>query len=252
MMDVNGLCDAFSTADKASWLAAIPQRYSCRSFQKDADLPLMGALEYSVARLPVKGARIVLGQCAPDDRLLFPVPFISAFSGVTRYAMVIADKSQPVSALLAGLAGEAFVLAAASMGVTTCWVAGNFIRSACDVQLQENERILAVIPFGLAEDSTFARKRKPLKQLCKGDPAPWPLWAYQAAEAVRGAPSAMNRQPWRFDFTGSTLRVDFSSFNSLDTGIALLHLFCALHGENCAYSLSSKGSTLLIFRKEEP
>lgn len=252
MMDVNALCGALGAADKEGWLAAIPQRCSCRKFQMDADLPLMGALEYTAARLPVKGARIVLGKCAADSKLLFPVPFISAFSGVTCYAMVIADKSQPFSALLSGVAGEAFVLTCASMGVSTCWVAGNFIRSACDVQLEENERILAVIPFGLAEDSTFARKRKALKQLCKGDPALWPLWAYQAAEAVRSAPSAMNRQPWRFDFTGSTLRVNFPTFNSLDTGIALLHLFCALRNENCTYSLDEKRSTLLIFRKEEP
>lgn len=250
-MDVNAWCDAFSTADKESWLAAIPQRYSCRRFQADADLPLLSALEYTAARLPVKGVRLVLGQCTPEDRLFFPLPFISAFSGVKHYAMVVADRSVPCHALLGGLAGEAFVLACASMDVSSCWVAGNFVRSACDVKLDNSERVLAVIPFGLAEDSTFARKRKALRQLCKQDPASWPLWAYQAAEAVRNAPSAMNRQPWRFDFTGSTLRVGFSHFNSLDTGIALTHLFCALRAEPCVYTPDEKRGTLLIFRKEE-
>lgn len=250
-MDVNALCDAFSAADKQTWFEAIPKRYSCRSFRQDTDLPLLNALEYTAARLPVVGTRLALGQCTPEDRLFFPIPFVSAFSGVRHYATVIADSTLPGCALQGGLAGEAFVLAAAAMDVSTCWVAGNFIRSACDAELSENERILAVIPFGLAEDSTFARKRKALRQLCKDDPAPWPLWAYQAAEAVRGAPSAMNRQPWRFDYTGSTLRVDFSRFNSLDTGIALLHLFTALREEACVYTLDAKRGTLLIFRKEE-
>lgn len=250
-MDINALCGLFNAADKEKWLGAVPLRYSCRQFQTDTDLELIGALEYDVARLSVEGARIVLAQCTPDGKLLFPIPFVSSFSGVTRYAMVIADRSMPLSALLSGLIGEAFVLACTQAGVSTCWVAGNFKRSACDVSLKMHERILAVIPFGLAEDSTFARKRKPLNLLCKNDPAAWPLWAYQAAEAVRNAPSAMNRQPWRFDFTGSTLRVDFSSSDSLDTGIALMHLFCALHSECCGYSFDQKHRTLLIFRKEE-
>lgn len=236
--------------DREKWMEAIPLRYSCRHFKVDTDTSLISALEYAAVRLALKGTRLVLSEVREDTPLLIPVPFFSSFSGVTRYAAVIADIGLKDYKTLAGITGEAFVLEATALGVATCWVAGNFRRSACNIPLYEGEQILAVIPFGLAEDNTFARRRKALKDLCRNDPATWPLWAYQAAEAVRNAPSAINRQPWRFDYAGSTLRVSFSSLNSLDTGIALVHLSCALKGAHYRYTLSEKDRSLLIFQGE--
>ena len=68
-------------------------------------------------------------------------------------------------------------------------------------------------------------KRKPLSQICVGDPTAWPLWAYHAAECVRRAPSAMNLQPWRIAFAGRTLLLKRAGFGGpLDMGIALMHM----------------------------
>ena len=236
--------------DKERWMDAMPLRYSCRHFKVDTDMSLISALEYSTARLALKGTRLVLCEVREDIPLLIPVPFISSFTGVTRYAAVIADVNRKDYKTLAGIIGEAFVLEATALGVATCWVSGNFRRSACNVPLYEGEQVLAVIPFGLAEDNTFARRRKALKALCQNDPATWPLWAYQAAEAVRSAPSAINRQPWRFDYAGFTLQVSFPSLNSLDTGIALLHLCCALNEAQYRYQINEKDRSILIFQGE--
>ena len=53
----------------------------------------------------------------------------------------------------------------------------------------------------------------------------WPLWAYNAAECVRLAPSALNLQPWKLAFAGRTMMLQRKRFGSdLDLGIALLHM----------------------------
>jgi hypothetical protein len=68
----------------------------------------------------------------------------------------------------------------------------------------------------------------------------WPEWARRALPAVQIAPSAMNRQPWRFalDGDGSTLDLSYEGdvgirvTKRLDCGIAMLHaeLGAATHG----------------------
>lgn len=250
-MNTQELCAAFSLQDKENWCNAIPARYSCRSFQAQAGPDVAAALEHAVSRLSLPGVRIALCHCAPGSAPLFPIPFFPPFTGVTHYAAVIARPNRRKdSVMLAGVLGEAFVLSAASLGVSTCWVSGNVMRSKCDTPLREGEKILAIIPFGIAGENSFARKRRSLSQICKTNPNDWPLWAYNAAESVRGAPSAMNRQPWKLDFAGSTLRIDFARLNSLDTGIALLHVFSELRNEKCVYTVDEKRGALLIFRDD--
>ena len=151
-------------------------------------------------------------------------PFVGGIAGTTRYAAIIADETLPRAQLLAGISGEAFMLEAVSLGLGTCWV-GSFKRSGVDVALGEHERVLAVTPLGVPAQETAAHKRKKLTRICRGDPTAWPLWAYNAAECVRFAPSAFNLQPWRMQFAGRTLVLSRTALGGgLDLGIALLHL----------------------------
>lgn len=242
----------YRQADLQKWLAAIPQRYSCRCFLEETGVPLLSALEYTAARLPLRGIRIAINRCSEFDRLLMPVPFVSSFSGVSQYAAVICDDQLPYANLYAGMSGEAFILEATSLGVATCWVFGAFRRAACKVSLKDNERIAAIIPFGVAaEEKGIGHGRKTLKSLCATDPAAWPLWAYQTAEAVRVAPSGMNRQPWRFSHSGATLRINMKPLDSLDTGIAVLHAQCALNGLAHEWRVDDKHSSLSVFTGEK-
>jgi len=46
-----------------------------------------------------------------------------------------------------------------------------------------------------------AHKRKPLEEIAPGfDPESWSAWAAEGLRLARVAPSAVNRQPWRFEF----------------------------------------------------
>lgn len=219
---------SFTRAQLARWYGSIPARYSCRNYAGAPDVAQKSALNYAAARVCLPGVRIVLGGCPKG--FFLPVPFIGRVSGATDFAAVLVKRGQPAAKLCAGISGEAFVLEATALGLGSCWVSGSFRRSRCSPGAGQGETIAAVIPLGVPADreGPAGRRRKPLASLCKGDPAAWPFWAFKAAEAVRMAPSALNRQPWRFSFAGNTLRISGGRFGRLDDGIAILHAECAM------------------------
>lgn len=221
----------YTQAQRTRWLAAVPGRYSCRAYAGAPDVAQMSALSYAAARVCLPGTRIVIAEM--DAKALFRyIPVVGGIAGTEKYAAIIADTSAERYALLAGIGGEAFILEAASLAVGTCWVSGSFRRSAVDIALGEHEKVLAVTPLGVpAEGAGKPRKRKQLNEICTGDPAAWPLWAYNAAECVRAAPSAVNRQPWRLSYAGRTMALHAGkALSSLDMGIALLHMEIATGG----------------------
>ena len=99
----------------------------------------------------------------------------------------------------------------------------------------------AVSPLGYASQSVGAiersmrsmagsKKRKCVEELAPGIGGSWPEWAVTAVETARLAPSAMNRQPWRFRLEdGGLVIAKDSGFETpkvtkrLDCGIAMLH-----------------------------
>jgi hypothetical protein len=153
--------------------------------------------------------------------------------------------------------GEGIILEAMARKLNTCWVAGSFRRKATSslLGIASNERVVAVTPLGHApEDHSFgerilptiirARKRKPLSELVSGmAEAEWPRWMRAALEAARLAPSAYNRQPWRFRLEPDNITVSavdlkyaFGFSVRLDCGIAMMHievaaLDCGVRGE---------------------
>ena len=99
----------------------------------------------------------------------------------------------------------------------------------CAYVITDGERLAALIALGIASDPTEApaHKRKPLAQICLSAPSEWPLWAYKAADAVRQAPSAVNLQPWKLSYGQRTLRLLGKKADSVDMGIAMLHMEAA-------------------------
>lgn len=140
-----------------------------------------------------------------------------------------------------GYTGEGFVLEAAARGLDTCWVAGLFSahQAAALAGLDTDERVFAVAALGHARGAATVKERllfgagrpkyrRPLAEIAPGHEA-WPTWARAAVEAVRVAPSAMNRQPWRFALVDDRLVVRLAGIDTprtskhLDCGIAMLH-----------------------------
>jgi nitroreductase len=170
--------------------------------------------------------------------------------------------------LLAGIAGpgqhrgeslgytmEWLILEATRHNIGSCWMSGTFDRQrlAGKIALEEGEEVLAVSPLGypsadadsalsqkLVKTLVGANKRKPLRDIVFAD-----YWGNSAeallvnrpdlqrmAEAIRLAPSAVNRQPWRLILTPSmAVLASVSKRSGLDNGIALCHWTIAAHEE---------------------
>ena len=218
----------FSPAQCARYYGVISRRYSCRAYAAAPDAGELAALNYAAARVCLPGTRIVLADCT--DQLFFGVPLVERIRGARKCAYVIAQDGMEKPKLLAGVSGEAFVLEAAAMGLDTCWVTGTYRRGEVPQEmLSDGERLIAVIALGHAKETPqqIVRHRKSLSQICLDAPDQWPLWAYRAAEAVRIAPSAVNRQPWRLAYAQRSLRLMGKNPDNVDLGIALMHIEAA-------------------------
>lgn len=144
-----------------------------------------------------------------------------------------------------GYTGEAVILEATSLKLSTCWVGGFLRRGMLETLVDTNnsERVFAITAIGYAKETESLRervmtgfgwthRRKPLSSLVTGLPEEdWRDWTRCALEAARIAPSATNRQPWKFyvDRDSITISVKETGFafnlsKRLDCGIAMLHI----------------------------
>jgi len=229
----------------SSWHQAVFFRKSRRSF-----LPGRPVAEDQFERLeflsrafrPFPEARFDIVREPPDRVLRGVIGSYGRITGAPAYAAMIGTASSPAAPARVGYTGEALILEATALGLGTCWVSGMFRRSEVEksIVLSGRERIFAVTPIGLGErDFSFkeklyvraagSRKRKALDEMIEGTP-PLP-WQKKALEAARAAPSARNRQPWRFVLTPDSITVRWDSGRdgdrypkNLDCGIAMLHL----------------------------
>jgi hypothetical protein len=256
-----GLFVALGDVPAAEWAAAIVVRHSARTFTGDAvDPAKLQQLELLCESLPApEVARVVLVRQVPD--MVF-TGFVGSYGRVLRAPsalLMIATESAPSFQECAGYLGEAAILHATSLGLGTCWIAGFFDRAVAStlVPLAPRERVLAISPVGLAEPRARAgermmkrmvgaHSRKPVEDIAPGfDPESWPAWAAEGVRLARVAPSAVNRQPWRFELgqiasvlglSGTDIRPEWtvtisavtkgkegSISRRLDCGIAMLH-----------------------------
>jgi len=227
-----------------SWYQAIFARRSRRSFIDR--LPEEEKLERleKVCRefKPFAGARAEFLRNSPEKVFKGIVGGYGKITGAPYYVAFIGSSGSPNTEEGIGYTGEGVILEATALGLGTCWVSGFFRPEAVKehIALADNERFYAVTPVGYTEKefsvkekfySGAARspKKKPLEEIVEGK-APEP-WHEKAIEAARIAPSASNRQPWRFVVgeISITVRVD-SPIDSdkypkrLDCGIAMLHI----------------------------
>ena len=225
------------------WYAAIFKRHSRRIYL--AKVPE----EDQLARLdqvcreftPFPEARSELVRRPPETVFKGLIGHYGRVSGAPAYIAFIGRMNSPQVQEATGYTGEGIILEATALGFSTCWVGGFFspatVRSQIDVR--QGEKVLSVTPVGYSplektgQEKIMAglvrsRSRKPLAKLVAGEIAV--PWMTKALEAARLAPSAQNRQPWRFriEKDGIIIEADRSISTTtiskrLDCGIAMLH-----------------------------
>jgi nitroreductase len=227
-----------------AWYEAIFIRRSRRKFKPDA-VPSDKLERFASVCLnfrPFPEARAVLVLKPGDDVFR---GFIGSYGKIERAPGYIAfignTESQRVQEAV-GYTGEGIILEATALGLGTCWVGGYFHPDVVSGQIEigRNERVLAVSPFGMPLDAFsfqeklmtgfgYMHRRRGFDELVVGTPKH--EWIGTALEAARLAPSAVNRQPWRFFCGDNTICVNldrgrdtYKISRRLDCGIAMLHL----------------------------
>jgi len=206
----------------------IRQRYSCRTYgDRPIDPATREALSKHLASLSAgpfaSQTRFSLLAATEDDR--------TSLKGLGTYGTIkgapgfIVGAAQPGPRDLEdyGFCMERAVLAATGLGLQTCWLGGSFTKSsfARKIGASRDEIVPAVVAVGYPVDGSrehWIRERAggdgrlPHDRLFfEGTPdQPLPMstggeWA-NALEAVRWAPSASNKQPWRLVRSGRTWR----------------------------------------------
>jgi len=165
--------------------------------------------------------------------------------GASACLVFIGDMNDPHVQEKVGYTGEGIILEATANGLNTCWVSGSFDRKAASsiIGIAKNEKVLTVSPIGhspqepsLTEKSMMSlfrpHKRRPLSALASGlEESQRPAWMKAELDAARLAPSAMNRQPWRFELDRNSITVSvdtpklsLSIDKRLHCGIAMMHI----------------------------
>ena len=219
----------FTHAQLLRWREQIPKLAPCRDFSGPPKVAQWTTLSYAAARLCLPGVRIVLAAC---DESFFTDPFFKSWrvKGAVRFAAIIADTAMPRHLTHAGISGEALLLEAASCGAAARWVTRNYRKKESPVRLHPGEVLAAVIPLGLAKEPTAKKPRqlrRPLHWLMEGGGKDWPEHALGAVRAVWEAPSTVPLPPLRLRLASQSLSI-MGKPNSIDTGIALLHMEAAL------------------------
>ncbi len=232
----------------ARWHLAIEKRRSRRHF--DPNLPIapeaLAALDKVCNQFaPFRHARSCLVTESAKSVFKGIIGSYGKIKDAPAFIAFIGNTDDPFVQEEVGYTGEGIILEATALGLNTCWVGGFFRPEivASLIEVSSKERVLAITPVGYARESEsweeklmtgFGRShnRLPLSKLVRGLPKErWPDWVNVSLKAARFAPSAVNRQPWRFDVQDDgitvfvrTGRPGFNVSKRLDCGIAMLHL----------------------------
>lgn len=214
-----------------NWLQLIERRRSVRSFEPVVD-------DATIAR--VKG----ICQASPLELRLLPGEQVqAAVGGILGLGRVVApwyiaaiapgDRDSLVDL---GYHTQKVILEMTALDLGTCWVGSISDRAglAAQLGLADQLGVRALVAWGRPRGKGVAWQRKrvlPAKLAVFESDGSEGIMAWRAVlEAVRWAPSAINRQPWRLWFTAGAVHLYSASkrlareYTPMEMGIALCHI----------------------------
>ncbi|MCL2747753.1 MAG: hypothetical protein FWE59_03760 [Oscillospiraceae bacterium] len=245
--------------DAKRWYEASRRRVSIRRYSGAPTGEQRNVLAALAKTLSLGGVRIVM---LPVKARVFGHGLMGrSIKGAQGGAAFVLAKGTPD--WCAGYAGEAFILECTALELGSCWLVGTFNhkRARLAADLRDGERLVAVTPVGVAKEgipepvSDDDRRRKTIPKLTGLSDKAFenlPEWQRNIILCLRSAPSAMNRQPWRFAPTRNGFLLHAKK-PSLDTGIAMFHLEMAMaaHGKRGTWSEEKeKGSWVFSMNSE--
>ena len=226
-----------------SWYRAIFLRHSHRQYSGEPPKDDVTDRIETVCNdfRPFQGARAVLVRDSGKDVFKSAVgEFFYKVKETPFYITFIGDMNESNVQAIMGYIGEGIILEATALGLNTCWVGGFYRRESVlkHIELEDGEQVLGITPIGYSRDekdrvgvSTKPYRRKSIDKLILSGDVDEKEWVRPALEAVRVAPSAANRQPWRLEISENSIMISADSRREgsgvsrrLDCGIAMLHL----------------------------
>lgn len=241
--------------DAAGLRRAIDVRASRRAYDRTMLTPgeSTGIRRFCAEYRPFPGARVELIEDPRLDAFDAAGGGYGRITGATAMVVVIADATIAAGDTNAGYIGEAAILEATRLGLSTCWTHRYFSapKVTPHLKMAYGEHIIAASPVGHAKASPSLSERVagmdkrssgrlPLEVLATSGCVSHAGGFYRKMlEAARLAPSPMNRQAWRFslDQAGrlcvSTAGADpmMGLSGRVDCGIAMLHMDVAAQAE---------------------
>lgn len=227
------------------WYEAIKIRRSRRTYDGvPLDARIIESLSgFCASFRPVEGPRLVLLPHAAPEIFLGIGSYGSVRNAPSAVVFVAPAMGDHVAEAV-GYMSAALLLEATRLGLDTCWVGGAFRPRTTGraAGLKAGERVWGVTPIGHAaatvsgmERVVFGMKqgvpkpRKALEEIAPELDAHAPAWVREGIAAARLAPSAYNRQPWRFRYVNGRVRVALDGADTpkitkrIDCGIAMQH-----------------------------
>ncbi|MFN7250090.1 MAG: nitroreductase family protein [Anaerobacillus sp.] len=258
-----------------NWFKAIKLRRSRRTYvSKQIELEVSSSLQNVISELNERyeEVRLVYIEKSPEEVFVGAVGPYGKITGAVAYFALVLNEDSNFSFEKAGFIGQAIVLEAATHGLSTCWVGGHFNKGiACkQVNLDNNEKVVAVIPVGYARKNLSLtekmmnqvgdyHKRKSVTEIVDGLPEEqWPEWLRSVISAASLSPSAYNRQSVQFIIgEDESITIKIANPNEetnvpkgIDRGIAMLHIEVATkhHNINGNWQFNHEDN-VVIFRK---
>lgn len=210
-------------------LEAIEQRHSVRHYlRKPIAEEAVAALRRKIAECNEQGGlhmQLVLNEPKGFSGLFA----YGSFSGVENYVVVACRKSGDIDEAV-GYYGEQVVLLAQQLGLGTCWAGLSYRKVDGAFTLADGERVACMIAIGYPDDPGRKLRRKSVEDVSNASAAT-PDWFRRGVEAALKAPTAINQQKFRFEYSEDGGKPTVSAgrlfslvgYTKIDLGIAKLH-----------------------------
>ncbi len=234
---------------KTQWYKSIDKRTSRRTYiDKDLNLDYLNKISSLIDKINKESSLNI--QLIKDGEKPFKgiKKSYGMISGVKSFIALVGEENIINVESKIGYFGEALVLECTSLGIGTCWIGGTYDKKEVEnkIDIKENEKLYCVISIGYVKEekgikekllSSFSKNRKSSNEILSCNEKEVPNWVKNGIEAVRKAPSAINKQPWKYEYSKGIIKAFIDGqkhgYEKIDLGISMLHF--QLGAKNSGY-----------------
>ena len=202
---------------------AIKERHSVRMYtDKRIEGETLELLQKEISEINEKSGmsiRLVLDE--PKAFGKFLMKSLLKFKNAVNYFVISGPESEHLN-IDAGYYGEHLVLFAQTLGLGTCW-AMMARKKQSNTDVPDGHRSVILISVGYPEDPGVPHKNRPVSDVA--DLTDAPDWFAKGVDYAMMAPTGVNRQGFRFERDGNSVRIVHGSntLSEIDAGIVKYH-----------------------------